>query len=176
MKILFLTFGAAVLALTPSCKRTAPAFVVSHMGDPVALGSITYNVFEADWKSELEGSMGRRSPKNRFLLLKMVVTNGGGQDISVPLLQLENAKGDTYMEEKSGDGVPDWLGLLRVVKPVETAEGRILFDVPPGAYKLQVVDDGDLENQQARYIDIPYKLDEPVRVPVPEHPVSMPTR
>ena len=137
------------------------------MGERVAVGPITYNVFEASWKNELAGNDGHRTPMNRYLVLRLSVTNGGNNDFSLPLLRLEGSDGKIYIEEQSGEGVESWLGLIRVISANQTTDGRILFDVPPGTYRLQVVDNGDLEDQKARYVEIPFTVEPTVKVPVP---------
>lgn len=163
---LILMIVAGLLCLGSCDKAKAPAQTAA-MGDKLSVGPITYSVFESSWKPELQGNSGPRTPKNRFLILRLTVTNGGGKDFSLPLLRLESADGKTYLEEDSGEGVAEWLGLIRIIKSNQTADGRILFDVPPGGYRLQVVDDGDLENQQVKYVDVPFNVEPTVKVPAP---------
>lgn len=151
------------------CRKAAPSGYTVPMGELVSVGPITYTVFEEEWKTELESGGGPRSPRNRFLVLRLTVTNGGGSDFNMPLLKLEDGKGKIYLEEQSGEGVGEWLGLIRVVKRNETANGRILFDVPPGSYKLHVFDNGDLENQQVKYVEIPFSMEPKVNVNPPSH-------
>lgn len=167
MRIHFVWWALAAALCMSGCSREKIAEQVSPMGDHVSVGPITYSVFEASWKDDLPGSTGRRIPKNRFLVIRLTVTNGGSKDFSLPMLRLEGSDGKTYMEEDTGEGVESWLGLIRVISATQTADGRILFDVPPGTYKLQVVDDGDLENQKVRYVEIPFNVEPTVKVPVP---------
>jgi hypothetical protein len=157
----------SVAAVLGGCgKAVAPAQSV-RMGEQVAVGPITYNVFESQWTPDLPGTNGRRAPKNRFLVLKLSITNGGAKDFALPLLRLEGAHGQTYLEEESGDGVRDWLGLIRVIPIAQSATGRIVFDVPPGSYKVQLVDNGDLEDQKVKFVDIPYNVEQQVKMPAP---------
>jgi Telomeric repeat-binding factor 2. len=137
------------------------------MGERVSVGSVTYNVFQADWRSDLETPSGRRYPRHRFLVVRLSITNGAGENVNIPLLRVEDAGGKTYMEEDSAEGVDGWLGLLRIIAPAHTEEGAILFDVPPGNYKLHVVDGGDLEQQKVRFVEIPYTIAAPVQVKPP---------
>src|SRR5262249_10193568 len=58
------------------------------MGERVTVGSLTYNVVETAWRSQLGDAFKIRIPDQRFLLITLTVTNGGGRLISVPLLTL----------------------------------------------------------------------------------------
>ncbi|MDX2150402.1 MAG: DUF4352 domain-containing protein [Bryobacteraceae bacterium] len=162
---------AAVLAATCSsgCSRPRSAKAAA-MGETVGVGGVSYVVMDSQWRADLAGATGPRVPKNRFLVLRISATNLGRETINVPLLNLIDSKGNGHLEEQSGDGIEGWLGVLRTIAPGRTAEGAILFDVRPGEYNLEVVDGGDLENQQSRHIQIPYRIEEPVKVPSPGLP------
>ncbi|MBI1897078.1 MAG: DUF4352 domain-containing protein [Acidobacteria bacterium] len=158
MRILLLP----ALVLLAACRQTgdSPAGNTYSMGERVHLGPLTYNVLESEWRSQLNSTTGLRTPqKGRFLLIKLSITNGGSGDVGLPLLFLEDAKGQSYRELDEGvDGVEHWLGLLRNVSPAETEQGVIVFDVPPGAYKLRVSDGGDIRNEKTATIEIPYEI------------------
>src|SRR2546422_259696 len=81
-----------------------------------------------------------RLAQNRFLLLTVSVTNGGGRDVALPLLSLEDANGKLHTESENGASVENWFGLLRNISPAQTQQGRMLFDVPLGSYKLRLTD------------------------------------
>jgi hypothetical protein len=122
------------------------------MGERVTVGSLVYNVFEDTWKAQLGQDAGTRGPKDRFFLIRLSVVNGGSTDLMVPTLSLVDDAGQTYAELPNGDSVPEWTGYLRRVKPAETLQGNVVFDVAPKHYRLRVSD----ENSQAtRDIDIP---------------------
>ncbi len=130
------------------------------MGQGVQLGPLIYNVMETSWKSQLGGGPAARIPKNRFLLVKLTVTNGGGQTSSIPEMALVNAAGLNFQEITEGvESVPKWLGVLRNLAPVQTDEGYVVFDVPLGAYKLQVSDGGDIGSEKKALIEIPLQLE-----------------
>jgi hypothetical protein len=138
------------------------------MGDKVSAGPLTYNVVEKVWRSQLGEGFVTRSPQNRFLLITLSATNGGGRDVSVPLLQLEGPDGKVYQEIENGEGVENWLGILRTVEPAQTQQGRIVFDVPLSSYRLRL-SDGDSVSGHYAYVQIPLQIDAdpPVDTPVP---------
>lgn len=139
------------------------------MGEPVAAGPLKYNVIESVWRSQLGNEFKMRIPDQRFLLITVTVTNGGGHDISVPLLQLEGSDGTMYTESDNGENVDQWFGLLRTLNPAQTQQGRLLFDVPLGSYRLKVTDGGDPGNEKSAWVAIPLRMDpETISSPLPE--------
>ena len=148
--------GALALWLATGCG-CAPAVApqaIHRMGERVSAGSLVYNVFETQWKTQLgEGEAGAaRIPKDRFFLVRLNVVNGGSSDVMVPTLTLLDDSGQSYTELSDGDQVPVWIGFLRRVKPAETLQGNVVFDVPPKHYRLQVSDEN---SQKTLDIDIP---------------------
>ena len=134
--------------------------VIYGMGQRVQLGPLTYNVLETNWKSQLGGGPSARIPKNRYLLVKLTITNGGGQSSSIPEMALLNAAGLSFQEMTEGvESVPKWLGVLRNLAPVQTDEGIVVFDVPLGAYKMQVSDGGEIGSEKKALIEISLQLE-----------------
>jgi hypothetical protein len=147
--------GAALacLAAGSACNpAAAPETQVHRMGDRVSAGSLVYNVFEDQWKAQLGQGPDARVPKDRFFLVRISVVNGGSGDLMIPALALVDDSSQTYQELSNGDQVPQWAGYLRRVKPAETLEGNLVFDVPPKHYRLRVTDEA---GQNSRDIDIP---------------------
>jgi len=138
------------------------------MGDRIPLKPLTYTVVESTWKSQLGQMFKIRVPDRRFLLITLSVTNGGGEDVSVPLLTLEGPNGQTYKESENGEGVDNWFGLLRTISPAETQQGRILFDAPLTSYKLRLPA-ADPASEKFALVDIPLRMDpdSPVEAPLP---------
>jgi len=128
------------------------------MGTPLAVGPLTYTVLETEWRDALDAPQGQRTPKNRFLLVHVSILNNSAEEKAAPLLQLVDAKGGTHPEIAEGEGVPDWLGYLRMLQPRESRFGRLLFDVPQAAYKLRVSSGGDPESEQTALVDLPLQL------------------
>ena len=63
--------------------------------------------------------------------------DGDGVEDSV----LEDDNGNTYPELSSGEGVPQYIGYLRSVKPAQSAQGNAIFDAPPRHYKMKIADE-----------------------------------
>lgn len=156
----FIALTAAVLAgASCSGRKSASGGLTFRMGERASVGKLIYNVTEAQWKTSLGEGSSTRVPQRRFLLVKMIVTNSGSDQVGLPLLSLYDASGESHRELDNGEGVEGWMGFLRVLGSVETREGTLLFDVPPASYKLQITDGADPENEQVAYIDIPLRLD-----------------
>jgi hypothetical protein len=157
--ISFLLLAAASSALTSCGARPNNARVEYEMGDRITVGPLTYNVVETAWRSQLGSDFKLRTPQDRFLLVTISVTNGGGKEASVPLLSLENENGKIYQESDNGEGVDNWFGLLRSLTPAQTQQGRLLFDVPLTGYRLRVTDGGEPGNEKSTFIRIPLRMD-----------------
>lgn len=164
------SFLVACLLIPAACTRppaTAPQ--IHRMGDAVKAGPLIYNVLDAEWKTQLGEGPEARAPKNRFLLVQLTVTNSGGSESDIPPVTLEDAQGNSHAEIIDGQGVPDWLGILRKLAPAETEQGRVLFDVPTGAYRVRVTDaTPELGKEKFALIDLPLRM-EPL--PAPQLPV-----
>jgi hypothetical protein len=132
-----------------------------RMGERTTVGPLIYTVLEAEWRQQLGDGPNPRMPKHRFLVLRLAINNSSNRDVSVPLLSLVDSSGKTYQEESESLGVIDWLGLLRTIQASIPEEGRIIFDAPLAAYKLRVVDDGEVGQEQVAMIEIPLQLDAP---------------
>lgn len=128
-----------------------------HMGERVQVGPIIYNVLESEWKPAL--TEGGRAPKNRFLFLRLTMTNSGGSPVTVPSFELIKPDGTRYQEvTEKMEGVNRWLGLFRSLEPSGTDEGYIIFDAPLGAYQL-LLKDPDLASEAHATVEIPVQLE-----------------
>jgi hypothetical protein len=151
----------SALALLASCLSCggdpAPLKATLHrMGDRAVAGNVTYVGLTADYRTELPGA--KEPLKNRYLVIFLSATNGGGEEVILPHTRLIGADGNEYPELTEIEGFPQWLGILRRVAPSSTEQGYVVFDVPVGAYKLQVSSGGDPEKEQIAQIEIPTKL------------------
>jgi len=135
------------------------------MGERVSVGPLVYTVQDAEWHDQLGEGLGARTPRHRFLVIRLSVTNSGIREADVPPMSLISPAGQVYEELSQGDGVPEWLGYLRAVKAAATEHGRVLFDAPSGSYRLRVGAAGDDEETFA-LIEIPYQAPPPA-LPAP---------
>ena len=158
----------AISLFITGCRNQVTSRAEFQMGEKVVAGPLTYNVVEKVWRSQLGEMFQTRSPQNRFLLVTISATNGGGSEVSVPLLQLEGPDGKIYHEIEDGQGVDNWFGILRTLEPAQTQQGRILFDVPLSSYRLRL-SDGDSVSGNFVYVQIPLQIDadSPVDSPSP---------
>ena len=153
--------------LLSACSRNAPPEVHSYtLGEKAKLGHIIYTVYETQWLPQLGDQPAPRIPEHRFFLVRMTAVNSGGDDMSVPNATVEDDKGNSYPELSNGDGVPQWIGYLRRVKPAESVQGNLVFDAPPAHYKLRITDE---EEATSAYVDIPLSFG--AEVPTNELPV-----
>ncbi len=168
------TLCLATLALVAGlplagCKKQAPAQIVFQMGERATATPMTYNVVQTGWRTQLGDILQVRVPQNRYLVIALSATNGGGHPVSVPFFTLESPSGAEYKELESGDGVDNWFGLLREVAPAETKQGNIVFDVPLGSYRLRLTDGGEPGSEKFVWVEIPLRIDgdSTVEMPLP---------
>lgn len=145
------------LGLLASCNKPVNISRNFHIGEKVQVGALNYTVLGAEWKTELGSDFERRAAKDRFLILQLAIFNGGSVDAGAPLTQLIDARGKEYGELQDVKGLPQWMSLMRKLSPNSVEEGRIVFDVPLGIYKLKV-SDGGIENEMTANIEIPLEL------------------
>lgn len=163
--ILLTTISA--LAATAGCSRDGAeteakikqASKTFKMGERAAVGSLTYNVLEASFLSQM-GDLGKsRIPEKRFLVIRMSITNGGAKEAEIPLFRVLDDSGVEVSEIQDADFLKGWFGLIRKIGPTQTEEGRIVFDVAPKNYKLEVTDGGEVGKEQLAFVEIPIDFD-----------------
>jgi hypothetical protein len=113
------------------------------MGERAQVGPVIYTVFDTKWELSLGEQPTPRIPTNRFLILNISAVNGAGTTISIPTFSLVDDNGQVYQELDNGEGVKNWLGFVRRVRPAESAQGTIVFDVPQKRFNLRVADEED---------------------------------
>ncbi len=140
-----------------------------HLGEKVQAGSLSYNAFDTQWLASLGEGANSRLPVNRFFLVRVNVVNGGRSDATVPTLTLLDDSGQSYNEMTNGDGVPNWMGIVRKIRPADSENGNIAFDVPPRHYRLRV---GDESDERFAYVDIPlnFTIQTPAIPPASDRP------
>jgi hypothetical protein len=127
--------------------------VLYAAGDKATLGPLTYSVTDTEVAQELgDDPATARTPKDRFFLITVSVTNSGGEDQPIPSMTLIDDAGTNYNELADGTNVKKWLGVVRKVGPAQTEQGVILFDAPTRHFRLRLNDPFD-EREVA--IDVP---------------------
>jgi hypothetical protein len=140
-----------------SARRDAAESRQYNMGERVVVGQLIYTVSEAEWLDQLGEAAAPRMPQHRFLAIRLSVTNSGASTFAIPPTALLDGSGQTYTELGDAEGLAEWLGYLRMLKPAQTEHGRVVFDVPPGAYRLKVFNDSDQEEQISALVSVPYE-------------------
>ncbi len=155
--------GAILLIFTvlsaAGCKRAFDSSVIGtyKMGETVQAGHLTYHVMEAHWTPEIPNVANR--PGDRYLLVRLDVTNKGNSAIAVPGFTLIAPNGKTYAEVTQGvNSAANWLGLLRSVEPNQKLQGVAIFDAPIGGYKLALSDGGEIGTEKNAHVEIPADL------------------
>lgn len=156
----FFFFLLGALAVLSGCSPSKPEVASFPIGQKVQVGKLSYQVLEASWVTEIQGA--KNPPKHRVLQLRLAVTNGGGQEATIPLLKLIDANGAETLEIAEIEDNSQWMGTLRRLQPALPEEGAIYFDVPVGAYKLEVVDNSVADDEKLAHIKIPASLAPPV--------------
>jgi Domain of unknown function (DUF4352) len=149
-----------------SCRDSETPKAISlgtfNMGEKAQVGPITYTVFDTKWELSLGEQPTPRIPTNRFFILNISAVNTAGTAVSIPTFSLVGDNGQVYSELDNGEGMKNWLGFVRRVRPAESAQGAIAFDVPQKHFKLRVADEED----HFAMIDIPLSLGDAL----PENP------
>ena len=153
------TFLLPVAILLTGCQRETEQKLSYAMGERVTNRPLTYVVVESTWATQLGELFQARVPQNRFLLISLSVTNGGGAPISLPLLTLEDGNGKQYQELSDGTGVSNWIGILRTIDPGQTQQGKLLFDVPLTSFQLRLPNDGEPGYEKYANVEIPLRID-----------------
>ncbi len=144
---------------SPQTARRDPK--VYQMGEPVRTGPLVYTVLDTEWFDQIGDAAAPRLPHHHFLSVRFSVTNTGSLTSGIPPLSIVDSQRVTYAELNDANGLPEWLGYMRGVRPAETLHGRILFDVPTGDYRLKVTDDAEPENRSSATIQMPLELIRP---------------
>jgi len=171
----FAVISLVTAALLVSCSSPAQNSVlpVYHLGDRASVGGLIYVAFDTQWKTQLETGVVPRVPKSRFFLVRMSILNSGSDDVVAPALTITDDKGQKYQELTDGEGVPQWLGYIRKLKPSETLMGNIIFDAAPQHYRLEVA---DVSQERKALIEIPMSFAGDAPLDMPEVPIVPPPK
>jgi len=171
---LALSLAVLFTALTCSCSNKAASAGRSYqIGEKVGMGPLLYTVFETQWMPQIGAPPDAKVPQNRYFLVRVTVANTGSSDVMVPALSVEDDNGVSYPELTADLGAPQWIGVLRQVHPSDSVSGNLVFDCPPGHYKLKVLDEDGIKSA---IVDIPLRFtSETPDVPSPAQPKKDPT-
>jgi hypothetical protein len=138
---------------------------VYELGNRVEAGHIIYTVYETQWLPQLGRGDAARVPKGRFFLIRLSAVNSGSEEILVPNMTIKDDEGNTLEELDNGEGVAQWLGYLRKVRPADSISGNVVFDAEPKHYQLRVTDEN---GEKPAIIDIPLNFSaETPQTPIP---------
>jgi hypothetical protein len=169
-----LTLAVLSAAFLTGCGDKAYPVRTYQMGEKVTMGPLIYTVFETQWLTHTGTAPDEKVPQYRFFLVRLSAVNSSGGDVMMPALSVQDDKGTTFPELTSDVGVPQWAGTLRQVHPADSVAGNVVFDCPPGHYKLRIEDD---LTGHAALIDIPLTFtSETPEVPTPGESKRTPTR
>ncbi len=155
MRCTRLLSGVAVLfaALATGCAdKAATAVHTYQLGEKVSVGPLLYTVFETQWLTHTGTPPDEKVPQNRFFLVRVSIVNSSGNELMAPTLTVEDDKGNSYPEVTNEIGAPQWIGMVRRIHPADSVAGNLVFDCPPGHYKLRVTDPDDTKEA---LVDIP---------------------
>lgn len=151
----------AALLLVAGCgsTKTITSLGTFSMGERVQAGPLTYTVLETEWRTQMGEGFQGKLPTNRFLVVKLAISNGSGGHVAVPIMSIEDASGHSYTEITEGtENVTEWLGLLRNMAPMQSDRGIVIFDAPMAAYKLRVSDGGEIGAEKTALIELPVHI------------------
>jgi hypothetical protein len=148
--------------------------VVYAAGDKATVGSLVYTVTDTERAQQLgDDPSTARTPQNRFYLIKVSVSNSGGDEQPIPAMTLVDDAGQNYTELADGTNVPKWLGVVRKVGPAQTEEGVVVFDAPARHYRLRLTDPFD-EKEIAIDVPLDFVHEQTFQAPLASAPVQAP--
>lgn len=143
----------ASLVCLSSCGGGKDKIIRTYeLGTHVEVGHLIYTVFETQWLPQIGTGDTARIPKNRFFLIRLTAVNSGGEELGVPNPVLLDDKGNSLEELREGEGIAQWLGYIRKVRPADSISGNIAFDAEPKHYRLRLTDE---DGENATIIDLP---------------------
>ncbi len=127
--------------------QTVPA------GEKATVGPLVYSLIDSQVLTQLgDDTATARTPRNRFYVMTISVSNSSSEDTPVPGLTLVDDAGKEYPEVADGTNVPNWLGIVRKAGGAQTERGNIVFDAPAQHYRLRLTDETDAKELS---IDVP---------------------
>jgi hypothetical protein len=150
--------AVVALSIGCSCGGSRSSELIWRAGERVRVGPLTYSLIQADWNRQWTREGQPLLAQNRFVVVHLSITNAANNEIAVPLLTLEDEKGNVFQEITEVGPLPEWIGLLRTIGPSDTLTGTIVFDVEPSNYRLRVTDGGEPDREVTALIEVPLRL------------------
>ena len=151
-------FAFLTVILLAACSQPSPQAEsrIYPPGEKVSEGSLTYDVVDTQILPRLgDNPATARLPQTRFYLVQLTISNSGNSEVPIPAMTLVDDNGRNYSELTDGSGVPDWIGIVRRVKPGETEQGNAAFDAPAKHYRLRL---NDVSDPSEVAVDLPLTL------------------
>jgi Domain of unknown function (DUF4352) len=144
----------AVGLLAAGCSSTAKKEAQTvPAGEKATVGPLVYSVIDSQVLTQLgDEAATARTPRNRFYVMTISVSNSSTEDAPIPGLTLVDDTGKEYPEVADGTNVPNWLGIVRKAGGAQTEQGNIVFDAPAQHYRLRLTDETDAKELS---IDVP---------------------
>lgn len=140
-----LTLCLILAGLTGCSSSSNPApsseVRVVPVGEQGIAGHLTYSVSESQEAQQLGDGAETRTPQERFILVQVAINNTGNTDSPIPAITLVDSNGKEHNELTDGTGVSQWLGVVRHVAPNQTERGIVIFDAPPGHFRMKISDE-----------------------------------
>jgi hypothetical protein len=139
-----ISFFLLTLTGCSSLSSSTSKPIIYAAGDKATVGPLVYTVTDTERTQQLgDDPSTARTPQNRFYLIKVSVSNSGGDEQPIPAMTLVDDAGQSYNELADGTNVTKWLGVVRKVGPAQTEEGVVVFDAPSKHYRLRLTDPFD---------------------------------
>lgn len=159
----------SALAVVASCGGSGQGVlghaISARMGENVNVGRLIYKVIEVGYRPDIPGA--KQPVKSRVLAIRLSIMNPTPLEVSVPALRLVGADGEGHLEFMEIENSTQWLGMIRRVQPNATDEGIIYFDISPGVYKLELVDNTNPDKERVTLVELPSLVVPPARVDGP---------
>ncbi len=137
----FLVLTSSLVLASCSGLSSSKQPLIYAAGDKATVGPLIYTLTDAQTAEQLgDDPNSARTPRNRFYLIRVNVSNSGNDDQSIPAMTLVDESGETYNEIADGTGVANWLGVVRKVSAAQTEQGYVVFDAPIKHYRLRLND------------------------------------
>jgi hypothetical protein len=147
-----------VALLLSACAQKAPPPQIFQPGERVQVARVIYTVTDTKWLTQIGAGPDSKKPSNHYAVIHLTAVNSGGSDAYIPTLHLEAADGRTIPEVSDAPGLDNWIGVVRRIKPADSMEGTVAFDVPPGKYRLRIAEDA--ESPQVAFVALPLRFEE----------------